>query len=335
MKVALTADTQFDQQLNYATIGDDGVSSRLRDSIECFDWIVDEAVKRKCEKLFVLGDIFDSRTTLDLAVIDQVCRVFGRASKRIGVVGTVGNHDSYLRSARINSVQMFKGVAEVVETPSVLYGLFAIVPWIEDDDEFAAAVKLLADTEAKYLFGHCMIDGAVPGVAKARSPELLMPKRWKQIVLGDVHEPIVVSKTIRYCGSPMQWHFGDAGRKRGFLVLDTTTGAIEFVENKLSPRFHLLDAVPDPKTVRADDFVRIRVEDVGLATEVAQAVAPSKPQRMESEAVEIEETTVRLGISVHDGRAEVLARYVEHLDLSDAEGLVDVGLEILDEALHA
>ena len=332
MKVAITADTQFDQQLNYATMDQTGISSRLRDSVACFNWIVDTAVKRDCERLFVIGDIFDSRTSIDLSVLHEVCRAFYLASAKLDLTVVVGNHDSYLRSPAINSAQVFNGCATVVDCLTI-DGPFAFVPWFEDDAVFAANLADAAQSDAEYLFTHCIVEGAVPNISKPRPISLLQPERWRGVFLGDVHEPVVLTERVRYCGSPMQHHFGDAGGRRGFLVLDTDTAAVEFVTNTVSPRFHLLDAVPKPGLVRDCDYVRIQHEDAGVTEEIVRAIK-SKPVRIERRAVEVKESKQRIGVTINDAREEALRKYVEHKGLSGSEELVKLGLAILDEASH-
>lgn len=332
---AVLSDTQFDEQLSYSSIRPDGISTRLADSIACFDWIVQTALARKCKGLIHLGDVFDSRTTIDVSVLDQVGRAFWRAhDEGLEINLLCGNHDSYLRTPALNSLWPFSGVANVIDEPLTHEG-FGFIPWIEDDDVFAEQVRWLAEeTKAQYLFAHCMIEGAVPAaVGVGRPIEVLRQKRWKHVILGDVHEPVQLATNVRYCGSPMQWHYGDAGRKRGFLILDDQTGKVEFIENTLSPRFHLLDAVDDG-AVRKGDFVRVRTDDPVLSQEIVKSVAKAAPARVESQAVEIADKAPRLPITAKDAHGDVLARYVAHHGLEDVEGLVDLGLEILEEARH-
>lgn len=338
MKVAVTADLQFDEQPSRSVLLPTGLSSRLRDSIECFDWIVAEAVKRKCEHLFLLGDIFDNREALRLTVLDQVCRAVQRASERLPVTVLVGNHDAALRTPAVNSAQVFSGHATVVEVPTVS-GPFALVPWVESETALREQVRELArQTSARFLLGHCMVEGAVPkALGVGRPLEDLMPARWKRILLGDVHDPIeLLDGRIQYVGSPMQWHYGDAGGVRGFRVLDTETGATEFVENTFSPRFVVVEDPLLPPKVRERDFVRVRCADPRDALAVAEKLRKLTPN-VESMTVELSDETPRLEVRASDPHAKVLERWVEHVNETDGVGLdvastVALGLEILEEA---
>lgn len=340
MKLAVTADLQFDEQPSRSVLRPSGLPSRLEDSIACFDWIVDEAKKRGCAHLFMLGDIFDNREALRLTVIDQVCRAAKRASERIPLTVMVGNHDAALRTPQINSAQVFSGIARVVEEPLILHVgdvQLALLPWVEDDEAFRLGVRTLAQAKsARFLFGHCMVEGAVPK-ASGRPLVDLMPGRWKRILLGDVHDPVeLLDGKIQYVGSPMQWHHGDAEGRRGFRVLDTDTGETEFVENTFSPRFYTVDGDVLPAGIRSIDFVRIRSADPRVAMDLAlQARALSG--NVESLSVDLQDEAPRLEVRASDPHEVVLRRWVEHVNESDGVGLdvdetVAEGLAILEAA---
>lgn len=336
MKWAVTADTQFDDQMRYAKILPSGLSSRLRDAIQCFEWVVEEAVARKCEGLIVLGDVFDSRTAIEISVLDQVLRAFSGAAAELEIMVLVGNHDSYLRTPKVNSAQVFLGIADVWDSP-VVVGEFAFSPWVDDVEVLAAQVKMLAaDSRPRYLLGHCLVQGAVPSHVGI-PPALLLPERWERVLLGDVHEPIALADgKIQYVGAPMQWHQGDQGRERGFFVLDDADSSLEFVPNLMSPRFYTLTSVDQlPKfPIRDCDFVRIKTDDPDVHKAIVEEIGPTAAT-VESLLVQFEGAEEpRLEISTSDPQAEVLARYLKYHDVDD-EALLELGCELLDEASHA
>lgn len=331
MKALITSDLQFSEQARLSHRLEEGITSRLRDQVQCFDWIVETGKKHGCKQLLALGDIFDSRTSIPVPVIDQACRCFERARTVFDeIIEVVGNHDSALRHPGVNSLRAMSGLATVIEKPTVV-GPFAFVPWIEDPDDFRAAVGKVAKVKtARYLFSHVMIVGAVPAdVGRALSD--LRPGRWKRVFLGDVHDPVKLEHGVQYVGAPMQHHYGDAGGKRGVWVLDIVSGAAEFIENPISPRFHVLTS-NKTKGVRRGDFVRIRVEDPVQARAIA-ASARKLTSWIESEAVELDnEIAPRLDITAAASHRETLQRYVKHRDPNAAgKALVECGLSILAE----
>jgi len=338
MRWAITGDTQFDQQLRYATINSTGLSTRLVDAVRCFEWVVEKAQEEGCDGLIILGDVFDSRTEIDVSVLDQVCRTVAAAAAEMPVKILAGNHDSYLRTPQYTSLQVFGGMADVYDEPAVSEG-FAFMPWVEDDAAFRAGVKkLVQHGGAQVLLSHCLVEGAVP-TGKGRAIADLMPDHWHRIILGDVHEPIsLLDGKIRYCGAPMQWHYGDAGGLRGFLIYDAADSPpVTLVENTESPRFIIVnDADADLSGVRECDFVRVQLEDPADASaKFEEAVAQT--QKVESTVVEFDDADPRRAVHSSDSHEEALAAYVEYQGITEkdelvAASLVDLGLELLEQA---
>jgi DNA repair exonuclease SbcCD nuclease subunit len=331
MKVAITGDLQFAEQSKLSHLTDEGITSRLVEQVRCFLWIVDTAVERECEGLLALGDIFDPRRSIPVPVLDRTCRAFAYAAEKLWVAALAGNHDIYGREASINSLQAFLGSAEVWDEPGT-DGPFAFVPWMDDPDDYRKAVGTVArEKEARYLFSHIMVEGAVPAdVGKAKKD--LRPQRWKRIFLGDIHEPMEFSPNIQYAGAPMQHHFGDAGGARGFWILDTDTDEIEFIENTISPRFHkVADLTYLRKHVREGDFVRVCPDD----PEIAHMLAAHARQRtawveVEAAIFEDEDPPPRLEVSTAQTNEELLQSYVQYTERED-DGLVELGLKLLTE----
>ncbi len=331
-KWGITADLQFDLYPKHSQPGAKGITTRLEDALACWDWIVRECMKRKCEALWVIGDIFEARTAIDVAVLDAVCRDFARASKRLPLKLLAGNHDSYLRSPERNSLQVFKGIADVYDSPGC-DAPFAFLPWCDDHDKLrASAAELARVATVPYLLGHVLVEGAVPK-GKGFPLRDLCPDDYQLVLLGDVHNPVELSPGVRYVGSPMQIDYRDAGQKRGFAVLDDTTNEVEFVENKTSPRFHIVtDAVVED--VNEGDFTRVHTDDEEIAVEAVEA-ARAKGAHVETTFVPDAGLKPRLDVRASDEHEKVLRRYTEEHwegDEEDWDAMVALGLELLAEA---
>lgn len=338
MKFAVCADLQFDLYKRLSTPHPNGGTSRLADALACWDWIVDTAVKRGCEHLLVLGDIFESRTTLDLPVLDLVCRAFERASKKIGLTILAGNHDSYLRHAGINSIQAFKGYATVIDTPACAeYAIgvwFGFVPWTEDLTAFRESVDTVSKEGAKFLFSHVLLEGATGG-GKGVPLEYLQAEKFDYVVLGDVHDSQAMAENVFYVGSPMQIDWRDAGQHRGFYVF--SGNGFDYVENTISPRFFVVTNEAEARVAGEGDFVRIRVPDgkEDEAKKVVTLLERRKAAWVESGAVKVEETVPRLKVSASDAHADALTKYTRLMLPEDEDviaDLVSVGLDLLNEA---
>lgn len=330
MKIALTADLQYDSYQSLSTILPSGITSRLQDQLDALSWVADDALKRGCTQLLSLGDIFDSRVELDLAVIDRVCRAYYEiATRGLELTFLVGNHDAYLRNAGLNSLQMFRGYANVIDTPQVI-GPFAFLPWVDDCSTVRDAVDGLAkDKQAKFLFMHGIIQGAVHNSVKGIELEAVNPKRWKQVFLGDVHTPTQMAPNVHYVGALMQLEFGDAASFRGYVVLDTETGKFERIENTISPQFHILGGRNKSyRPLTAKDFVSVEIDDPVIAAEIT-ADARKKAGWVRTCSVEVPDTAPRLDVRVTQGVADVLRKYCDYQGLAANEELLALGVSFV------
>lgn len=328
---AVTADLQLDVHARLSTLGADGLTTRLRDMLDCLDWIIATAQARKCEGLILLGDIFDSRTQLHISVVDQVCRrLHAAAEAGLKIVVVVGNHDSLLRSPTYNSLQVFRGYATVIEEPTVVPP-FGLVPWQDDPDTLSRGIiEIAQDARAKYLFTHVLCEGAVPVPGKGFPVANLLPDRFTQVLLGDVHDPMQLRDNVRYVGAPLQIDYRDAGGKRGFCLLDTQAGTVEFVENTVSPRFHVIEDATT-EGIQSRDFVRVKTDDAEIAAE-AVAKAQRLAHHVETTFVPMDDQPARLDVRTDQEQGEILRRFVAHHGLAGVDALVALGQEILQEA---
>jgi DNA repair exonuclease SbcCD nuclease subunit len=330
-KWALTADWHFDVYPRLSTFDSEGLTSRLRDQITSWAWMVDTAAEKGCTGLVVLGDIFNSRTEIDVAVLDVVCELFEYAATKLKDVRILpGNHDSYLKNARRNSLKSIAAYATIYAEPSIA-APFAFVPWVHDGDVLKANVAQIAKQgKGKvYLCAHTLVAGAVPA-HKGIPINWLQPSKFRGVFLGDVHDPKVLSNKVRYVGSPMQIDYRDAGQQRGFYVLDDAKYGLEYVENDVSPRFHILSNPEAVEDVTAKDFVRVKTEDDALAVKTEEA-AKAVTKWVESTHVEIDDTPPRIAVRAKDSDADVLKRYVEYTGVKGGDDLVELGCDIMAE----
>lgn len=333
--ICVTADLQLDLHARLSTLGADGLTTRLRDMLDCLDWILATAKARKCEALVLLGDIFDSRTQLHISVVDQVCRrLHAAAEAGLQILVVVGNHDSLLRSPKFNSLQVFRGYAKVFETPGTYQvrdgALLGLVPWDDNFDTVSQGIASVAKQGAKYLFTHVLCEGAVPVPGKGFPVKNLLPTQFTHVLLGDVHDPLQLRPNVRYVGAPLQIDYRDAGGKRGFCLLDTCEGAVEFVSNTVSPRFHVIEDA-QAEGIQTRDFVRIKTDDAAVAAEALAAVQ-GKAHHVETTFVPVDDQPARLDVRTNQEHGEILRRYVAHQGLAEMSGLVALGASILEEA---
>lgn len=337
MRIAITADLQFDTYRSLSRMDPaSGLTSRLSDCANCFKWFTQSAVEHECEQLAVLGDVFNSRTAVDISVLHTVASLFATTVEffeRVTVV--IGNHDSYLRNPLLNSVQALSGHVDVIDRPAV-HSEIAFVPWHDDPlayDGFIQSV-FCEDWRPRFLMSHLLLQGAIGEHVDVGLPlSTIYPDEFEAVFLGDVHAPVEVAPGVQYVGAPMHFNYGDSGA-RGYWILDTDTAEYWFVENEMSPRFYIvrdaakLDEVK--RKIRSCDFLRLEVDPSAL-TQADLEELRERTAWVESTAPEMENIKPRLNVRSSDKHGEVLRRYVEYAgpDL-DTDRLVREGLSIVE-----
>jgi UDP-2,3-diacylglucosamine pyrophosphatase LpxH len=72
-------------------------------------------VKKPNDKLVVLGDIFDNRTSINTKVLNSVVKLFETLSKIIEIHIILGNHDIFaMTDPEINSVVSIRNIQNII-----------------------------------------------------------------------------------------------------------------------------------------------------------------------------------------------------------------------------
>lgn len=309
MKIAIVADIQFRMQARYSR----DVGARLSDIKACGRWIINEAMRRKCKQLVICGDLFDDRDEVPVPVLSAVGAFVAEASVWFDLVYLVpGNHDCYTRDCSVTSLAAFSAGHKVrVIDRRIVHpcgeSSLVFVPWSDDASGITREIRKAArerGPEKTYLFAHALLAGrgGSGGIKESR----LLLDRFDGVFFGDVHTPDDI-----YIGAPMQFDFGDAGSPRGFKVLNVATGKVEYVENKVSPRFHKGEI--EREDVKQGDFVR---------TDDASAFADSEDVWVETVS---EETAVLA--QVDSPKKAIIAYVRENAPKNKRKRLIGIMLE--------
>jgi len=304
----LTADVHFDLYVSLSSAS----RSRLSDIENCFSWVIAESRTRGCHALLVLGDLCNDRVHLPLPVISVVARSLRAASEAFaGGVGLLpGNHDSYLRDPSVTGMSMLKGLknVRVFDTPGVFtlagQNLFGMVPWYADPAMIEQGVEEVRKLRVKYLCGHAMLAGIHAGNAGV-DRALFQADSFNHVFLGDEHQANEVQDNMLYLGAPCQFGFGDAGASRGFWILDTDKGSLDFIVNEDSPRFHAMKPDADFTAIRAIDYVRVE----GLCPPALR----EQCEWVESEVERSEQSPVRIDLAQETSQEAIFRRYFTHV----------------------
>lgn len=198
--------------------------------------------KKEGDALFVLGDIFESRQSLNIRVLNEAINIFIELSKIIPIYVIVGNHDSFARnSLDINSLIVFKNIDNITifDNPDVLETQFGqkllMMPWIESKEE---ELKCLNSNQADYLFCHTDFQGIMfnKKVEIEEGLELKAVSKFKKVYSGHIHLS-QKNKNVFMIGCIFPLTRNDLGDTKKIVILDFETGKETIINNNYSPKF--------------------------------------------------------------------------------------------------
>jgi len=185
-----------------------------------------------------LGDFMDRRKFVNYATLNAVRERFIKPLQASGAEMhcILGNHDIfYKNTSQVNSLQeLFSGQFIVHNEPCVQVfdgRPIALLPWINQENE-AQSLKFIKTAKSDILCGHLELNGynVLKNLPFEGGMNSDLFNKFYAVYSGHFH--CRHSKgNIHYLGCPYQITMNDFGETRGFHVLDTDTGDLEFVAN--------------------------------------------------------------------------------------------------------
>jgi DNA repair exonuclease SbcCD nuclease subunit len=195
----------------------------LNQSIELFQNIIDECVRRDVYSLCILGDFFHDRKNLYIKTMDTAIKIADMLQKsKIHVVYLKGNHDVFYKTDNnVSSLHIFNEYPniEIIDESVVI-----------DNISFTSWNGELLD--AKYLFGHLEINSfPVTNTMIFKDSHYNPPdfKKYKRVITGHFHIPSSKGN-ITYLGSPCHLNFNDVGTERGYYYFDSENDILDFIK---------------------------------------------------------------------------------------------------------
>jgi DNA repair exonuclease SbcCD nuclease subunit len=231
MKIAIVTDTHFGFKNDSPVF--------LEAYLEFFEkQFFPYLLKNNIKTVIHMGDVLDRRKFINFNTLRNVRKRFTEwfSKNDITVYCVIGNHDCYWKNTNeVNSVvEIFGDHFKVYENPKdvMIDGMVCgFVPWISKDNA-SEVQKYLEKSNADALFGHFELTGyeVVRGVKHEGGLDPSVLSRFKKVYSGHFHCK-QESGNIHYLGNPYQMFFSEVNESKGFHVLDTEDGSLEFFEN--------------------------------------------------------------------------------------------------------
>ena len=177
-----------------------------------------------------MGDIFDSRKSIDLQTLEWSKRVVFEPLKKYKVYAIVGNHDCYYKNTNfVNSpellLQNYPNIKLYSKATEIKVGKRKILmlPWINSEN-YDSSLEILKKTTSKVVMGHLEVNGfrATRGHMMETGMDASVFDRFERVFSGHFHTRSNDGK-VYYLGNPYEMFWNDVNDPRGFTIFDTET----------------------------------------------------------------------------------------------------------------
>lgn len=223
-----------------------------------YDWFIPLIKRKKNDNscLFILGDVFDDRKNINIAVNDLAISIFEKLANVLPVYIINGNHDLYKKTNKgvtsLKSIDLIPNV-EVITEPTVIKlqndkSIIAI-PFLGDYSQETKV--LIQNNKCDYAFMHTDITKMKYDNNMSIIAGVDVNKFGGKIFSGHIHKR-QENENVIYIGSPYQLRRSDIDNQKGVYQLFFNDGSLKFTENHFSPIF---------QKIFIEDFVKLSKED--------------------------------------------------------------------------
>lgn len=239
-------------------MGSEEWRENTREYFEKFFIPLIEKEKDEGSIILCLGDIFDDRKSINIAVNDLAIDIFEKLAKIMPIYIINGNHDMYKKSNNdITSLRSFDNIPNItIFKEPTLWTLgikgewnkgCMMIPYQGNMERETTLVNQNADSD--YIFMHTDIKNLSYDNGMNITMGVDTSAVKGVIYSGHIHKRQDGGNII-YVGSPYQLRRSDIGNHKGIYRLWFETGKKDFYENKISPIFL---KVPIEEIRNADD----------------------------------------------------------------------------------
>ena len=223
MKIAIITDTHYG-----ARKGADYIHSYFKNFYDNIFFPYLE--KHNIDTIIHMGDMFDSRKSIDYQSLEWSKRVVFEPLMKYKVHAITGNHDAYYKNTnKVNSPELllkdFDNIITYSKPTEINIGGLDILllPWINSEN-FEESKEFIDNSKSKIAMGHLEINGfkATRGHMMEDGMDVSIFSKFEKVYSGHFHTRSTDGK-IYYLGNPYEMYWNDVNDKRGFHILDTDT----------------------------------------------------------------------------------------------------------------
>ena len=223
MRVAVITDTHYGARKG---------STHLHNYFQLFyDNIFFPTLEReKIDTVIHMGDIFDSRKSIDYQSLEWAKRVVFDRLEKYDVHMIVGNHDCYYKNTNnVNSPELLLQTYSNIKTYSkvtevTIHNLNVLfIPWINAEN-FEDTINAIKISNSKCTMGHLELNGfrAHRGHIMEEGMDGKLFEKFERVFSGHYHTRSDDGR-IFYLGNPYEMFWNDVNDTRGFTIFDTET----------------------------------------------------------------------------------------------------------------
>lgn len=350
MKALFFSDLHAHNWSQYSTRLSNGLNSRLNDCIDIIRQAAKACKTYGVDHVFFLGDLFESRKSLDIDVFSEVHKEIVELSKCVSqhVWLLVGNHDQHTKIGDVHSIQIFRHLQKVVviDKPWVCLPIggasIAAFPHMSDVTDLKSRLSNITDVDV-VLIHQALREGTIGPYARTIAAELsvsdLPLSKCRYVLAGDYHRRQTIATNgapVHYIGSPLQLKADEVGEEKGFTLLDTSDWQLYTIPT-VYPKFHLFN---DPSELSAaleadentidPEYDFIRVKYTSDAEKSAENLKASYPRIQIEEVVE-QRSLARTAASAVDSDYLLCREYVDQRGQDfDEDMLLTIAMELLE-----
>jgi DNA repair exonuclease SbcCD nuclease subunit len=186
--------------------------------------------REKIDTVIHMGDIFDSRKSIDYQSLEWAKQVVFEPLRKYKVYAITGNHDCYYKNTNhVNSPELllkdYSNISTFSKATEINIGGLDILllPWINSEN-YDESLEAIQNSKSKIAMGHLEINGfkATRGHMMEDGMDTDVFSKFNAVYSGHFHTRSTDGK-IYYLGNPYEMYWNDVNDTRGFHIFDTDT----------------------------------------------------------------------------------------------------------------